>query len=116
MLLQASSMGGSSSKASGWQPAPAAGEVARKVSKSGHDITPLTAEQRIAAAAPLTDFQRYVTLQVRACVVGWVGGWSAQNLLHLRLRKPPHPRPWKNTKHAVMLPSFRYGCLSAGGH
>ena len=84
MLLQASSMGGSSSKASGWQPAPAAGEVARKVSKSGHDITPLTAEQRIAAAATLTDFQRYVTLQV--------GGCSAHNLVSI-LRKPSHPRP-----------------------
>lgn len=31
---------------------------ARKISKSGYDVTPLTEEERQAAAANLTDFQR----------------------------------------------------------
>lgn len=41
-----------------------AGEDApRKFSGSGYDITPLTQDQRSAAAADLTEFQRYVTLE-----------------------------------------------------
>lgn len=48
-------MGTSSSKA-GWQ--PGAADAPRKFSSSGYDVTPLTTEQRIQAAAPLTDFQR----------------------------------------------------------
>lgn len=59
-------MGGSTSKTEGWQPATA--DTPRRVSKAGYDITPLTAEQREAAAAKLTDFQRSVTMKVRACV------------------------------------------------
>ena len=55
-------MGGGSSK-SGWQPSSAAsGE--RKLTASGYDVTPLTAEQRAAAAASLSPFQRHVTLEV----------------------------------------------------
>jgi hypothetical protein len=61
-------MGSSGSKASdqgghgsGWQPGVPGQE--RRFSASGYDITPLTTEERIAAAKPLTDFQRNVTLQ-----------------------------------------------------
>jgi hypothetical protein len=61
-------MGSSSSKSEGWQPATA--DTPRRISKAGYDVTPMTAEQRAAAAAKLTDFQRYVTLKV---CVGWVG-------------------------------------------
>ncbi|KAI7842722.1 hypothetical protein COHA_003652 [Chlorella ohadii] len=46
---------------SGWQPGVPG--QARRYSKSGYDITPLTTEERIAAAKPLSDFQRNVTLQ-----------------------------------------------------
>lgn len=62
-------MGSSGSKSggggatAGWQPSQPG--AARKVSQSGYDITPLTVEERIEAAAPLTDFQRHVTLQAR---------------------------------------------------
>jgi hypothetical protein len=47
-----------------WQPLPAlpAADTPRKVSKSGYDVTPLTAEERAAAARELTDFQKYVWL------------------------------------------------------
>ena len=51
---------------SGWQPGVPG--QARRYSKSGYDITPLTTEERIAAAKPLSDFQRNVTLQVGACL------------------------------------------------
>ncbi|KAL4449399.1 hypothetical protein ABPG77_007043 [Micractinium sp. CCAP 211/92] len=60
-------MGSSSSKSAGgsagagWQPSQPG--APRKISGSGYDITPLTVEERIAAAAPLTDFQRHVALQ-----------------------------------------------------
>ncbi|KAI3429528.1 hypothetical protein D9Q98_005616 [Chlorella vulgaris] len=56
---QTASMGTGGSKGE-WQ--PAAADTPRRFSKSGHDITPLTMEQRIAAAASLTDFQRNVAL------------------------------------------------------
>lgn len=50
----------------GWQPG-APGQP-RRLSKSGYDITPMTVDERIAAAAQLTDFQRNVTLQAsRRC-------------------------------------------------
>ena len=49
---------------SAWQPGVPGQQ--RRYSQSGHDITPLTTEERIAAAKPLTDFQRQVTLQVGA--------------------------------------------------
>jgi hypothetical protein len=40
------------------QHAFAAGSEPRKVSRSGFDVTPLTAEQRQQEAAKLNDFQR----------------------------------------------------------
>lgn len=52
---------------SGWQPGVPG--QARRYSKLGYDITPLTTEERIAAAKPLSDFQRHVTLQVGACLM-----------------------------------------------
>lgn len=55
--MQDSGMGSSSSKQE-WQPS-AEGTSTRKISKSGYDITPMTAEERKKAAASLTDFQRY---------------------------------------------------------
>lgn len=60
---------------SGWQPGTPGQE--RKYSKSGHDITPLTTEERIAAAKPLTDFQRHVTLQVGAAFWSVLCTWPA---------------------------------------
>jgi len=46
----------------GWAPATE-GVTARKVSRSGFDVTPLTPEQKAQEAQQLTDFQRYVTLE-----------------------------------------------------
>lgn len=69
-------MGSSSSKSAGgsagagWQPSQPG--APRKISGSGYDITPLTVEERIAAAAPLTDFQRHVALQARRAAF-WAG-------------------------------------------
>lgn len=37
---------------------PAADGTPRKVSRSGFDVTPLTAEQKAKEAAQLTDFQK----------------------------------------------------------
>lgn len=67
-------MGSSGSKSqaggdgAGWQPSQPG--APRRVSQSGHDITPLTVEERIAAAAPLSDFQRHVALQARRAAWG----------------------------------------------
>ena len=67
-------MGASTSRAEEWQAASA--DTPRRISKSGYDITPLTPEQREAAAAPLTDFQRAVTLKARGRP-GLRGRWQA---------------------------------------
>ena len=57
-----SKVGAQGGHGSGWAPGVPGQE--RRFSASGHDVTPLTTEERIAAAQPLSDFQRYVTLQV----------------------------------------------------
>lgn len=54
---------GSKEERKGWAPATAAEGTPRKVSRSGFDVTPLTAEQKAKEAAQLTDFQKYVTLE-----------------------------------------------------
>jgi hypothetical protein len=52
-------MGTAASKGSeGWHPAPADGVKERRISKSGYDVAPLTAEEREKQAAQLTDFQK----------------------------------------------------------
>jgi methionine-R-sulfoxide reductase len=53
-------MGGSSSKASGWEPSKAGAE--RKLSRSGYDITPLTLEERNRIAKELPGTSRNVAL------------------------------------------------------
>lgn len=55
-------MGSGSSKhgTGAWQ--PAAPDTTKKISKAGYDITPLTLQERDAAASQLTDFQRHVAL------------------------------------------------------
>ena len=55
-------MGGSGSKQQGWQPSQGGGAPGR-VSRSGYDVTPLTAAERDALAAPLPDLSKRVTLQ-----------------------------------------------------
>lgn len=73
-------MGTGGSKAAGWQPAVAG--QARKISQSGYDVAPMTTEERIAAAANLTDLQRHVTLQAgteRAFTGTTVDGTSHDN-------------------------------------
>lgn len=51
---------GSSVERKGW--APATENTPKKVSKSGFDVTPLTAQAKEQEAKKLTDFQRHVTL------------------------------------------------------
>ena len=53
-----SEMGAGQSKQGVWRPAPASGAPEKVVSKSGFDVTPLTAEQRDKEAAGLSDFQK----------------------------------------------------------
>lgn len=105
---------GSGSAQGGWQPG-APGQP-RIYSASGFDITPLTTEERIEAARGLTDFQRYVTLQVRpwgavlGCAVlccadvreGWtsIGGRPTPALQHA----PELPLPPRSTR---ALPAAR---------
>eukprot|EP00882_Tetradesmus_deserticola_P004497 GHRQ01004743.1.p1 GENE.GHRQ01004743.1~~GHRQ01004743.1.p1 ORF type:complete len:227 (+),score=63.43 GHRQ01004743.1:180-860(+) len=57
----AASKAGAEGSREGW--APSTGAAPRKLSQSGFDVTPLTAEQRQQEAAKLNDFQRYVTLE-----------------------------------------------------
>jgi non-canonical (house-cleaning) NTP pyrophosphatase len=40
-----------------------AGSASQRVSRAGFDVTPLTAAERAAEAAKLSDFQRHVTLE-----------------------------------------------------
>lgn len=97
---------------SGWQPGVPGQE--RRYSQSGYDITPLTTEERIAAAKPLTDFQRNVTLQVGAgsccCAVR-----AACDLLQMLSGQGPPGRPIRHGRpptrpHAATDPP------AAGGH
>eukprot|EP01024_Parvocaulis_polyphysoides_P015513 TRINITY_DN167_c1_g1_i1.p2 TRINITY_DN167_c1_g1~~TRINITY_DN167_c1_g1_i1.p2 ORF type:complete len:217 (-),score=33.26 TRINITY_DN167_c1_g1_i1:233-883(-) len=63
-----------------WQPSNGSNE--KKVSKLGYDVTPMTLEEREAAAKPLNDFQKYVTLQAgteRAFSGQTVNGYSHDN-------------------------------------
>merc|ERR1711976_123401 len=53
-------MGGSQSKSTGWKPAPEA--VDPKLSKSGHNVAPMTAAERDSAAKNLDYFQKRVVL------------------------------------------------------
>lgn len=65
----------------GWEPSPSSSGD-RKISKAGYDVTPLTAEQKAAEAAKLTEFQRYVTLNQgteRAFTGTTVNGYSHDN-------------------------------------
>eukprot|EP00882_Tetradesmus_deserticola_P033069 GHRQ01037741.1.p2 GENE.GHRQ01037741.1~~GHRQ01037741.1.p2 ORF type:complete len:113 (+),score=29.50 GHRQ01037741.1:180-518(+) len=52
----AASKAGAEGSREGW--APSTGAAPRKLSQSGFDVTPLTAEQRQQEAAKLNDFQR----------------------------------------------------------
>ncbi|KAJ9510654.1 hypothetical protein QJQ45_027536 [Haematococcus lacustris] len=52
---------GNATSAKGWKPSTGAEE--RKFSKSGYDITPLTAEERAAAANPLPRMAQHVVLE-----------------------------------------------------
>ncbi|KAJ9510517.1 hypothetical protein QJQ45_015986 [Haematococcus lacustris] len=52
---------GNATSAKGWKPSTGAEE--RKISKSGYDITPLTAEERAAAANPLPRMAQHVVLE-----------------------------------------------------
>jgi len=76
---------GSNTSKTGWSPSAAPASVdpsQKKVSKSGQDITPLTLEQRTAAAQNLTDFQKYVTLKAgteRAFSGSTVNGYKHDN-------------------------------------
>lgn len=49
---------GGSKHGEGWAPSPAGAAKQQRVSRSGHDITLLSAEEREREAAKLTDFQR----------------------------------------------------------
>jgi peptide-methionine (R)-S-oxide reductase len=80
-----SSMGSKASRAAagsdGWQPS-STNTSEKLVSKSGYDVTPLTAEQRAEAAAKLTKFQKYVTLEQgteRAFTGETVNGYKHDN-------------------------------------
>ncbi|GFH27993.1 peptide-methionine (R)-S-oxide reductase, partial [Haematococcus lacustris] len=52
---------GNATSAKGWKPSTGAEE--KKFSKSGYDITPLTAEERAAAANPLPRMAQHVVLE-----------------------------------------------------
>lgn len=54
-------MGNSSSQVKGWT--PRTGDAPGKVSKAGFDVTPFTSQERQQEAAPLSDFQKHVTLE-----------------------------------------------------
>ncbi|EFJ41676.1 hypothetical protein VOLCADRAFT_121603 [Volvox carteri f. nagariensis] len=75
------SMAAQSSKSSkGWAPRNA--DTPRKVSRSGYDVTPLSDEERRAAAEGLTPFQKHVTLEhgtERAFTGSTVNGYSHDN-------------------------------------
>ncbi|GBF90999.1 peptide-methionine (R)-S-oxide reductase [Raphidocelis subcapitata] len=59
---EGAAMGAAASKQRHWRPTPAAGPTIQRVSSSGFDVTPLTAEQQAAAAAALGDMSRHVAL------------------------------------------------------
>eukprot|EP00195_Chlamydomonas_chlamydogama_P008549 CAMPEP_0202889814 /NCGR_PEP_ID=MMETSP1392-20130828/375_1 /ASSEMBLY_ACC=CAM_ASM_000868 /TAXON_ID=225041 /ORGANISM="Chlamydomonas chlamydogama, Strain SAG 11-48b" /LENGTH=246 /DNA_ID=CAMNT_0049573231 /DNA_START=65 /DNA_END=805 /DNA_ORIENTATION=+ len=72
---------GGSSGPSGWTPSSST-DVPRKVSKSGYDITPLTAEERGKAAEGLPRMAQYITLEhgtERAFTGSTVNGYSHDN-------------------------------------
>lgn len=79
-------MGGSASRTAtgavkGWQPTPGV-QAQQRLSKSGHDVTPLTLEAREAAAKPLTAHQRDVALHhgtERAFSGKTINGYSHDN-------------------------------------
>ncbi|GLC63405.1 hypothetical protein PLESTF_000032800 [Pleodorina starrii] len=71
---------GSKSGSKGW--APRSDETLRKVSRSGYDVTPLSAEERAAAAEGLTPFQKHVVLEhgtERAFTGSTTNGYSHDN-------------------------------------
>lgn len=55
-------MGAQPSKSRGWKPSPAEGSKAKRVSKLGFDVTPLTTADREREAAQLNDMSKHVTL------------------------------------------------------
>ncbi|GIL86886.1 hypothetical protein Vretimale_15569 [Volvox reticuliferus] len=75
------SMGAQTSRgAKGW--APRSADTPRKVSRSGYDVTPLSEEERRAAAEGLTQFQKYVVLEhgtERAFTGSTINGYSHDN-------------------------------------
>mmetsp|Transcript_14641 Transcript_14641/g.38821 ORF Transcript_14641/g.38821 Transcript_14641/m.38821 type:complete len:219 (-) Transcript_14641:504-1160(-) len=71
---------GNSGPSKGW--APSTGNEPRKISKSGYDITPMTAQQREEAAAKLPKMSQYVCLQhgtERAFTGSTVNGFPHDN-------------------------------------
>lgn len=72
----------SKSKTAGWNPAPTGGGGGSKISQAGYDLTPLTAEEKAAEAAKLTNHERQVTLgsgTERAFTGKTVNGYSHDN-------------------------------------